>query len=183
MNCASQRPLTIMAAAPTKRRDYSSGRIWFRPDFLTYDNREFDMRVEDNDMKWDCDIHGCFNKTRRLKFKKLSNSVSGYTDIDGIVETYGNALMIEWKGYSKTSLPNNSIIPRAQRIMFERITRGRMISVICVAGNAEDMSVKAMCWIVDGKWGRWRFATLDYLNKVIKRWAEWSENNSRRWRA
>lgn len=91
--------------------------------------------------------------------------------------------MIEWKGYSKASLPDNSIIPRAQQIMFEQLTRGRMITVICVAGNAEDMSVKAVCWIIDGEWGDWRFATFDYLNKFIKRWAEWSEQNSRRWRA
>lgn len=140
------------------------------------------MGVKDNDMKWDCNIDGCFNKKRRLKFKKLSDSVSGYTDIDGIVEKCGNGLMIEWKGYSKTSLPDNSIINDAQQILFRNLTKGKMISVICVAGNAEDMSVRAMCSVVDGRFGKWRFATLDDLNKSIEEWAEWSKQNSRRWR-
>ena len=134
------------------------------------------------EMAWDCDKHECFNKKKKLKFGALFNALPGsisFSDVDGITEVHGNALMLEWKGYDEEGAPNSSIIPTAQKIMFERLTRGRMISVICVAGNAEDMSVKYMCLVTDGKFGEWRPATLDDLNKSIKEWTEWSKRHSR----
>lgn len=134
------------------------------------------------EMNWQCKIDGCFNIKKRLKFKSLVEStpkLTGISDIDGIIELNGNALMLEWKGYEGNYLPNNSIIPVAQRIMFTRITRGRMISAICVAGDAEDMSVKAMCVVRDGVFKKWRWSSIEDLNRSISEWVRWSELNPR----
>jgi hypothetical protein len=134
------------------------------------------------DFKWDCSSDGCFNKKRRLKFgcffKALPKRVS-FSDLDGIVECFGNALILEWKYYDADSAPSRSCIPLGQQIMFERLARAGNISVICVAGNAEDMSVKYIKKYHGNKVTEWMEGNQETLLESISSWVAWSEKNSK----
>lgn len=126
-------------------------------------------------LEWDCEKRGCFNKKQRLKFSVFYDSLPGknsFTDIDAITEYKGNALILEWK-----SAPNN--IPPGQDIMFRQITKGKMLSVICVAGDAETMKATHTAAYFNGAWRDWKVTTTAELNLKIQKWVEWSKRNSR----
>lgn len=133
------------------------------------------MKVGFNPLHYSCEMQGCFNKKHRLKFEVFFESLPGrisFTDIDGITEVAGNALMIEWK-----SKPGS--LPTGQRIMFERITKGQMISVICVAGDAQNMNATHFAKVFNGKVYPWNNCSIEDVNRTIKNWSIWAKEHPR----
>lgn len=126
-------------------------------------------------LQYDCKQQGCFNEKHRLKFGVFYGSLPGsisFSDVDAITEVAGNALIIEWKA-------KPGVLPLGQKIMFERLTTGKVISALCVAGDAETMSATHIAKFFDGFMTPWKEATTKELNDTIKRWADWSQCNSR----
>lgn len=127
-------------------------------------------------LRWNCQKDGCFNDECRLKFEVFSDCFPGrinFSDVDGIVEMNGKALMVEWK-FDCLS------IPRGQQIMFENMTRGGDISVICVSGDASKMEVRAICAYTKGKFWPWHPANMDRLKIQIRRWVLNAQRKDRR---
>lgn len=121
-------------------------------------------------MRWDCYKDGCFNLKQRPKFAVFDDVFPrkiNFSDVDGIVEINGLALMLEWKSTQRG-------IPTGQRIMFERITRGGNISVIVVAGDAERMSVNSFGKFFNGKWSGWKDASMQDVKTAMAKWAKWA---------
>lgn len=128
-----------------------------------------------NPLQYDCYSQGCFNLKKRPKIEIFCECFPGrisFGDVDGIVETYGNALLLEWK-------PSPIVFRRGQQIMYERITRGYAVSVICVAGDAETMLVSHRGGFVNGRQREWKPATLQEVKHAIKGWASWSMRHPR----
>jgi hypothetical protein len=126
-----------------------------------------------NPLRWNCEKSGCFNKYQRPKIEVFCDNFPGrinFSDIDGIVEVKGNALLLEWKG---EAMP----IPTGQRIMYERLSREGMISVLCVAGDAETMEVNSVATFYKGKWSGWKESNLEEINKIMKDWTEYALSN------
>jgi hypothetical protein len=124
---------------------------------------------------WECSTDGCFNKLKRLKFGVLFDCFPGaisFSDVDGIVEIAGNALLLEWK-------PTPSVLSPGQRIMYQRITVGRRFSVMIVAGDASTMEATHRAGFVDGRWRDWKPATLDDVKSAIKGWTAWATAHPR----
>jgi hypothetical protein len=124
---------------------------------------------------WKCDIDGCFNELKRLKFGAFFDCFPGgisFSDVDGIIELSGNALLLEWK-------PSPSILSTGQRILYQRITVGRRFSVMIVAGDAEIMEATHRAGFVDGKWRDWKEATIDDVKAAMRAWASWAEKHPR----
>ena len=127
-----------------------------------------------NPMRWDCKIRGCFNVKQRPKIEQFHDCFPGkisFGDVDAIVEINGRGLMLEWK-----SAP--MVIAGGQKIMHERLTVGGILSVICVAGNAETMEITHKGLFYNGKWRGWEKCSFDELKLSIKRWAEWAQQNN-----
>ena len=113
------------------------------------------MRRHFKQFDWECDSDGCFNKLKRLKFGVLFDCFPGaisFSDVDGIVEIAGNALLLEWK-------PEPTLLQAGQRIMYQRITVGRRFSVIVAAGDASTMTVTHRAGFVNGRWRDWKEST------------------------
>lgn len=126
-----------------------------------------------NPMRWDCKVRGCFNAKQRPKIEQFHDCFPGkisFGDVDAIVEINGYGLMLEWK-----SAP--MAIAGGQRIMHERLTSGRILSVICVAGNAETMEITHKGVFYDGKWHGWEECNFNRLKQSIKRWADWAQQD------
>jgi hypothetical protein len=135
-----------------------------------------------NDFEWDCDKSGCFNKKRRLKFGCFFDVLPGnisFSDLDGIVEYRGNALIIEWKYYDYDYPPTDGDIPKGQRIMFENMSRLGAASIIVVAGNPEDMSVRYIKEYHGGEISRWIPSSHKNLLAAVSAWVAWARNNSK----
>jgi hypothetical protein len=90
--------------------------------------------------------------------------------MDRIVEIQGRALVLEWKGIGGD-------ISKGQEIMWQRLTRGSMITVIAVQGNPKNMEVSSLRVCYDGKWKDWYEAgTIDLANR-IESWTGWALSN------
>ena len=127
-----------------------------------------------NPMRWDCKVKGCFNKLMRPKLEVFAECLPRtcqFTDVDGLVEINGKGLLLEWKHWPMR-------IPTGQRIAFERLTRGGLLSVICMAGDAATMEVTHMAFWFDGKFDNWDLATLDEAKQEIRKWVAWAERVS-----
>lgn len=126
-----------------------------------------------NPMRWSCDERGCYNLKHRPKIEMFADIWPGRIsmgDVDGIVEIAGNALMLEWKS-------NEKEIPAGQRIMYRRITNGKRVTVLCVAGNAESMEVASYKLFYDGREIDWRKGSLEALRERMKSWCMWAQGN------
>ena len=126
-----------------------------------------------NPLRWDCQKDGCFNLKRRPKIEVFSGCFPGkinFGDVDGIVELNGKALMLEWK----TSLSKS--LPTGQKLMYERITVGKMITVLIIVGNAETMDCNRYSLFFNGIHGKWIEADLVEIKNRIKRWASWAKS-------
>lgn len=124
-------------------------------------------------LHWDCKKNGCFNQKKRLKFKILDENLPGkigFSDIDAITEVNGHFLILEWK-------PCIGDLPLGQKIMFERMTKGKRFTVFVVAGDAEGMNVESICTIFDGKIKAWAKSTIEVLQKRISNWSAWAKSN------
>lgn len=121
-----------------------------------------------NPMRWNCEKDGCFNKKCRPKIEIFAECFPGrinFGDVDAIVEINGKGLILEWKCYSTN-------IPMGQKIMYERLTKSGLISVLAVHGSAETMDVKEFCWFKEGKQSHWWPATINSIKKEIMNWVE-----------
>ncbi len=126
-----------------------------------------------NPMRWDCNERGCFNVKRRPKIEVFSECFPGkisFGDVDGIVEINGFGLMLEWK--TDTKKPTIG-----QRIMYERLTKSGLLSVLLVVGNAETMEVSHMSIFFNGKHTDLKEANLEIVKNKIKSWVKWAKNN------
>lgn len=125
-------------------------------------------------MRWDCKERGCFNWKQRPKIEVFCESFPGrinFSDIDGIVEIAGNALLLEWKGEPME-------IPTGQRIMYERLTSSGSFVVLVLAGDARVMKITHQRYFKDGRGTEWRKSSLDHAKDWMKRWAEFARANS-----
>lgn len=124
-----------------------------------------------NPMRWDCDKRGCFNVERRPKIEVFCDCFPGnisFGDVDGIVEINGHGLMLEWK--TETNKPKTG-----QRIMYERLTKNELITVLLVVGNAKTMEVSHMGLFYKGKQTALKPASLTDVKNKIKKWVEWAK--------
>lgn len=129
-----------------------------------------------NPMHYNCERQGCFNKMRRPKIEVFADCFPGkisFGDIDAIVEICGKGLLLEWKSYADS-------LPMGQRIMYSRLTKGTLLSVVCVHGDAETMAVYHIAFVFDGQWHDWHESSLDDLKKTIRSWVEWAQMENRR---
>jgi hypothetical protein len=128
-----------------------------------------------NPLRWDCGERGCFNKLKRPKIEMFAECLprrTAFSDVDGIVELSGNALLLEWKKHPVR-------LPIGQHIMFSRLSRAKRLSVLCVAGDAETMAVTDKARYFDGEYYDWKAATLADVKTSITRWAQWARANPR----
>ena len=120
-----------------------------------------------NPMRWDCEKQGCFNKKRRPKIEQFAECLPGkiaFSDVDGIAEVNGRALVLEWKAQ-----PTD--IPTGQRIMWQRLTKTGILSVLCIAGDAETMDVTDTRYCHLGAWDKaWKTDNIQGVKDSIKRW-------------
>ncbi len=125
-----------------------------------------------NYLKWDCEKDGCFNEKKRLKFHVFATCFPGkinFSDVDGIVEINGMALMLEWKDKCSKN------IPKGQEIMYKNITKNKLITVFIVLGDAEFMTCERYCMFFGGKQGAWINADLEQIKARIKQWSKWAK--------
>ena len=135
---------------------------------------DFAMTNGSNPMRWDCEKRGCFNKERRPKIEVFCECFPGnisFGDVDGIVEINGRGLMLEWK--TDTNKPTTG-----QRIMYERLTKSELITVILVVGNAKTMEVSHVGTFYKGKQSPLKSADLQGVKDRIKKWVSWAKRQS-----
>ena len=99
-----------------------------------------------NPLRWDCAAQGCFNLKRRPKIELFADCFPGrisFGDVDGIVEISGNALLLEWKSEPRE-------LPTGPRLLYERLSRSGLFSVMLVVGDAETMLVAATAIFAGG---------------------------------
>ena len=123
-----------------------------------------------NPILWDCEKDGCFNKKCRPKIEVFCDCFKdkiNFGDVDAIVEIEGKGLMLEWK--SKTNR-----IKLAQEIMYTKLTKTGLLTVIVVFGNAETMQVKRFYQYKYGIKGESIIGNLDDLKMFIRKWCAWS---------
>ena len=124
-----------------------------------------------NPLRWDCEKKGCFNKLCRPKIEVFADCFPrriNFGDVDGIVEINGIGLMLEWK-------TGKGSISVGQRIMYEKLTKTGIITVLCVVGNAETMECRKYCLVYMGKKGKFKNADLAIIKNVIRRWVVFAE--------
>lgn len=132
-----------------------------------------------NPMRWDCDKQGCFNVKKRPKIELFAECFSrgiNFGDVDGMVERNGNLLVLEWK-------ESPMELPTGQRKMYERVTVGRLMTVLCAAGNAQTMQVTHVAEFTDGKFSGWKPGNLDTIKSYCKWWNAWAKNHHAVWLA
>lgn len=118
-------------------------------------------------MQWDCERQGCFNQKKRLKleiFDECFPGKIGLSDIDGAVEINGRCLMIEGKG---RGVP----VPDGQRIMFERLSSGGMVTVFVIECDAETMEVFSVAVFDGGKNQGAAPCDLGGLKSMMRAWS------------
>ena len=132
-----------------------------------------------NPLRWDCNKRGCFNIKRRPKIEVFSDCFPGkisFGDVDGIVEINGFGLMLGWK--TETTEPT-----KGQRIMYEKLTRTGLMTVLLVIGNAETMEVSHLGTFVRGKQSKLENSDLTGAKGKIKQWVKWALSHKKQPRA
>jgi hypothetical protein len=128
-----------------------------------------------NPLRWKCDERGCFNELQRPKIEIFAQDLPGkiaFSDVDAVTEISGNFLFLEWKSAAMA-------IPTGQRIMWQRGTRTKALSVLCVAGSAKTMAVTHSARFFAGQFSTWREDDVDGLHQAIRKWAAWAQKNPR----
>jgi hypothetical protein len=124
-----------------------------------------------NPMGWNCEKKGCFNIKRRPKIEVFAECFPGkinFGDVDGIVEINGKALMLEWK-------TEQGEIRTGQKIMYQRITKNKEITVLCIIGNAETMECQRYCLFFNGKQTEFKECCLNSIKEKIRRWVNFAK--------
>lgn len=126
-----------------------------------------------NPIRHDCQRNGCYLVECHPKTEWFASCFRGkisFSDMDRIVEVGGRALVIEWKG------PGGKI-SFAQELMWKRLTRGGMFTVIAVNGDPKEMIVDSYRLCYEGKWQEWQESSTIDLRDRIKNWNEWAESH------
>jgi hypothetical protein len=124
-----------------------------------------------NRMMWNCERDGCFNILKRPKLEHLSEALPGkcaFGDVDGIAEINGYGLLLEWK-------PAPVALSEGQRIMYERLTRSKILTVLVIAGDARTMAISHVAHFFRGKWTGWQASSLDGVRTAIRSWVAWTD--------
>lgn len=124
-----------------------------------------------NPMRYNCERQGCFNVMRRPKIEEFADCFPGRIamgDVDGIVEINSRGLLLEWKS-------NDAPLKLGQKIMYERLTQSRILSVIVVHGNAQTMQIFQYAWFADGNLQHPVRATLQDVKNAMREWAMWAQ--------
>lgn len=127
-----------------------------------------------NPIRWDCKSRGCFNQKQRPKIEIFCDLFPGkisFGDIDGIVEVNGFGLVIEWKGV-------NVPVPRGQQIMWERLTRSKMLTALVVSGDPESMVVDHVSWFYSGTFFNGKPCDMAELRKIISKWVSCAQSGT-----
>lgn len=126
-----------------------------------------------NPMRWDCEKNGCYNQKLRPKIELFSDCFPGkinFGDVDGIVEINGKALMLEWKS-------NGAELGIGQRIMYERLTKTGMITVLVVAGDPQTMKCDSYSIFWHGTQTKVIPGNLEQIKGVIRSWVSRTKHN------
>ena len=127
-----------------------------------------------NPMRHDCQRTGCFIRHCRPKsewFCSLFPGKISFSDLDRIVEIDGRGLIFEWKSAIMS-------IPRGQDIMWRRLTRGKLLTVFCAAGNVSEMQLDGYAVYFDGEFHPWVDAGIIEFTERISKWVEWAHSNA-----
>jgi len=131
---------------------------------------------QNNIMRWDCNKGGlganCFNKLKRPKLGIFADCFPGkinFGDVDALVEINGKGLLLEWK-------EGKQELKTGQKLMYERLTRTKLLTVFVVSGNAENMNVDGLMIWFSGKTDGWKPYTLDTLKQRINKWVQYCFN-------
>lgn len=125
-------------------------------------------------MRWDCKKDGCFNEKCRLKLGVFDDCFPrgiGFGDVDGMVEMNCYLLHLEWKA-------PGVMLPKGQRIAYERSSSTGFVTFICIEGDAETMSVERMFVYHLGRKSRQRNADIDRVKLAIRKWVAWAERET-----
>ena len=125
------------------------------------------------EMRWNCLEHGCFNHKKRVKFASLAECFPGrinFSDVDGIVEIAGHALLLEMKEAPQP-------LQTGQRLLYQRLTQSDALWVLLIAGDARQMVLTHQAYVRRGVVSEWKSADLQSVNDWIARWAAWAQNN------
>jgi hypothetical protein len=135
-------------------------------------------------MRWECDGpmgKGCYLRYAHPKTEKFDDCLPGkkttFSDMDHIFEWCGRGLVLEWKGFPEEMPFNKEGKKTGQAIMWERLTRTRLLSVLCVAGDAETMEVTHVGRFSGGRWLDWVPATMKDVQAAIEFWVAWAEKH------
>lgn len=129
---------------------------------------------------WDCDIKGCFNQKKRLKFSAfkpyleragLPGKIS-FSDIDGFFERRGFFFFVEWKG-------SGVALTVGQKIAFEKLTAlsERVIAYV-VEGDAEFMTCESWTPFYGGRMMETEYGCFHEFCSIMEEWAKAAEAGS-----
>lgn len=124
-----------------------------------------------NPLRYRCSDRGCFNLKMRPKIEVFHDCFPGrinFGDVDAEVEINGKFAQLEWKSSGRK-------VPTGQHIKFQRYTSNDGFAVFVAVGDAELMTVEAMCVYWNGKRSNWTEFTengIEVLRERIRAWAE-----------
>lgn len=131
-----------------------------------------------NPLRWNCENDGCFNKLMRPKIQTFFHCFPGrinFGDVDGLVEINGRGLLFEWKS-DPIPFYRDDGTRTGQGIMYQRLTRDGVLTVICAAGDAETMETTHIASFFKGKYRDWAESSLEELKLFIEKWRDWALN-------
>lgn len=137
-----------------------------------------DVMDEYRKMRWNCNESGCRldHQPKLGIFDECFFRKSGFSDIDGFVESVGDRfLFIEWKEADKSFNPKEGQgLALARLTALKSINGLHPITLFIVIGNGKNMEVYGMRIIKDGIVGEYLECNLDELKDKIRSW--WKED-------
>jgi hypothetical protein len=127
-----------------------------------------------NPMRWNCEQRGCFNVKKRPKIEVFSSCFErgiNFGDVDGIVESRGHFLLLEWK-------PGPGAVGKGQALLHCAILKIHQFTLIEVHGDAETMAVSSFV-VRHGTGARTVQGGLAALKSQIREWFAWAERQPR----
>lgn len=124
-------------------------------------------------LRWDCQGgKRCFNELKRPKievFDECFTRGGAFGDVDAIIETGGNVLMLEFK-------PPDAELKRGQSLLYERLTElSPKITVLVVRGDPATMEIDRIQPVREGRFGEEIDCSLEVLKRWVSQW--WKRHN------
>lgn len=122
-----------------------------------------------------CPRDGCYIEKSLPKsewFYSIFPGKISFSDLDRIVEIAGRGLVFEWKS------PGLHELKRGQDIMWRRLTRGKLLTVFCCAGDVKEMKLTGYAVYFNGGLEPWREAGLLEFTERLKAWVQWALDHS-----